>query len=99
MLAAHAAERVQVVPTPNNGAVPDAEMAQDGVIHVAYVTGENAFYVASADNGKTFSAPLRINSQPDRVHPANLFRGPDLALGKDGQVHVVWYSNAFQRKL
>jgi hypothetical protein len=26
-----------------------------------------------------------------------MYRGPDLALGKRGQVHVIWYSNAPQR--
>jgi hypothetical protein len=94
-----ASERVQVVSTPNNGAVPDAEIDKVGAVHVAFVAGQDAFYVKSSDSGKTFSPPLRINSEPGSVHPPNMFRGPDIALGKDGRVHVIWYSNGYQRKL
>jgi hypothetical protein len=94
-----ASERVHFSSLPDKGEVPDAEIDPGGVVHVAYVVGEDAFYVKSSDNGKTFSAPVRINSQPGTVHPANMFRGPDLAIGKNGRVHVIWYVNAYQRKL
>jgi hypothetical protein len=94
-----ASERVQIVRTPNNGAVPDAEVDRNGAVHVAFVAGQDAFYVKSSDNGKTFSPPLRINSEAGSVHPPNMFRGPDIALGKGGRVHVVWYGNGYQRKL
>ena len=97
--AADAAERVRVMQTPGNGQVPDAEVDGKGTVHVAYVAGQDAYYVKSADKGKTFSEPLRINSEPGTVHPPNMFRGPDIALGKGGRVHVVWYVNAYQRKL
>ena len=98
-LAAPAAERVQVVRTPGNGSVPDAEIDQAGTVHVAYVVGQDAFYAKSTDAGKTFTTPLRINSEAGSVHPPNMFRGPDVALGKGGRVHVVWYGNGYQRKL
>ena len=94
-----AAERVRVVRTPNNGAVPDAEIDQNGTVHVAFVAGQDAFYVTSVDSGKTFNAPVRINSEASSVHPPNMFRGPDIALGKGGRVHVIWYGNGYQRKL
>lgn len=90
---------VTVVTTPGEGAVPDAEVAKDGSIHVAYVVGEDVFYVASTNGGKSFSAPLRVNSEPGTAHPANMYRGPDVAIGKNGRVHVIWYVNAYQRKL
>src|SRR5690349_18262583 len=95
----YAVDRVQVVPTPHNGQVPDAEISSEGAIHLAYVGGKDAWYVKSSDEGKTFSEPLRINSDIGAVHPPNMFRGPDLALGKDGRVHVIWYISAYQRKL
>jgi|SRR5438445_13061973 len=28
-----------------------------------------------------------------------MYRGPDLAVGKGGLVHVIWYNNGYQRKL
>lgn len=92
-----AGERVQVLKTPAGGEVPDAEVDESGTIHVVYVKGENAFYAKTAD-GMTFTEPLRINSELNTVHPANMFRGPDVALGKNGRVHVIWYVNAYQRK-
>src|SRR6185503_19204800 len=92
------AGHVQVISTPEKGEVPDAEIDEKGTVHVAYVLREEAFYAKSED-GKTFSKPLRINSEPGTVHPANMFRGPDLAIGKNGRVHVIWYVNAYQRKL
>ena len=99
VLLGSAAERVRVVTTPGNGAVPDAEIDASGTIHVAFVARQDAYYAKSTNSGKTFSEPLRINAEPGTVHPPNMFRGPDLALGKNGRVHVIWYVNAFQRKL
>jgi hypothetical protein len=92
------ADAVRLVHTPNGGEVPDAEIVASGAIHIAFVKGEDAYYAKSNDGGKSFSQPLRINSQPGTVHPANMFRGPDLALGHNGRVHVIWYVNAYQRK-
>jgi hypothetical protein len=98
-LSGFGSERVRVASVPNNGQVPDAEIDRNGTIHVAFVAGQDAFYVSSTDEGKSFSTPIRINSEPGSVHPPNMYRGPDVALGKDGRVHVIWYVNAYQRKL
>ena len=94
-----AAPNVTVANIAGDAAVPDAEIAKDGSIHVAYVAGEDVFYIASTNAGKTFTAPLRVNSEPGTAHPANMFRGPDVAIGKNGRIHVIWYVNAYQRKL
>jgi hypothetical protein len=88
------ANAIRLVQTPNGGEVPDAEVDASGAIHIAFVKGEDAYYAKSDDGGKSFSQRLRINSVPSTVHPANMFRGPDLALGKNGRVHVIWYVNA-----
>ena len=90
------AESVTVIPT--GGTVPDAQIDSRGVIHLVYLAGEDVFYVKSSDRGKTFSAPIRVNSEPGSASGAK-YRGPDLAVGKGGRIHVVWYSNAYQRKL
>jgi hypothetical protein len=88
---------VLVVPVPNGGEAPDAAIDAQGRIHLVYVKAEDAYYVVSTDKGKTLSRPLRINSEPATVHPAEIFRGPVVAIGKDDQVHVVWWVNAYQR--
>lgn len=93
-----AADRVRVLRTPGEGSVPDAETGRSGTVHVAYVAGEDAFYARSTNEGASFSQPIRVNSQVGTVHPAGDFRGPDLALGQDDAVHVIWYANSYQRK-
>lgn len=94
-----AASVVERVATPHGGLVPDAEVDASGNIHLAYVSGGDVFYAKSTDDGKTFSTPLRVNSEAGSAHPAGMFRGPDLAVGANGRVHVIWYNNAYQRKL
>lgn len=91
------APTVTVVPSPDGGEVPDAAIDSQGRIHLVYVKGEDAYYVISSDQGRTFSRPLRVNSEPGTVH-AEMYRGPVIAIGKDDQVHVVWWVNAYQRQ-
>ena len=94
-----AASKVRVVATPGDGAVPDAETDGKGAVHLAYVFGEDVFYAKSTDSGNSFSKPIRVNSEPGTAHPANMFRGPDVAISKGDRLHVIWYVNAYQRKL
>src|ERR1051325_2698127 len=56
----HASDRVRIISTPERGQVPDAEASKDGVLHLAYVAGKDAWYVKSSDEGKTFTTPLQI---------------------------------------
>jgi hypothetical protein len=57
------------------------------------------YYVRSSDYGKTFCAPLRVNSQPGSAVTAGSIRGAQLALGRNGRVHVLWNgSSAAQPK-
>jgi hypothetical protein len=93
-----AAPEVRVVEIPGGGGVADAETAADGTIHLVWVKADDVWYAKSTDDGRTFSEPLRVNSEPGTAHPPNMFRGPDVAVGRDGMVHVIWYNNAFQRK-
>ena len=81
-----------VVSTPNGGAVPDAEVAADGAVHLAYVKDHDVFYVKSADSGATWSVPLAVNSEHGTAHPPNTFRGPDIVWNEmQSAVHVAWY--------
>src|SRR5688572_15974033 len=59
---------VDVQRVPHGGIQPEVATGRDGVIHLVYFTGTPAagdlLYVSSADGGRTFSGPLRVNSQP-----------------------------------
>jgi hypothetical protein len=90
---------VQVVPVPLLGQVPQAIVDRTGAIHLVFVAGEDVYYARSTNGGAFFTAPLRVNSEPGSSHPPNMYRGPDIALGQHGRVHVIWYGNAWQRKL
>jgi hypothetical protein len=86
-----------VAALPAGAIVPDAEVDSAGVIHVAYLLANDVFYVSSGDEGKTFSESVRINSEAGFASGAG-FRGPDIAVGKDGGIHVIWYNAGYQQK-
>lgn len=92
-----ASEAPIVATLPKGAVVPDAEVDDKGRIHVAYLSGNDVFYVRSSDEGQTYSKPIRVNSEPDFASGA-AFRGPDLAVGKDGRIHVIWYNAGYQQK-
>lgn len=89
--------RVQVLPLRRNGSVPDAEVDASGNVHVAFYSEGDVYYTRSSDKGESFSAPLRINSEPGFAM-GGAFRGPDLAIGKGGRIHVVWFNAGYQQK-
>lgn len=82
---------VTTIRVPHGGEVPEVVLDGDGVLHMTYGRGlpGNAFYVQSRDAGKTFTEPVRLNHNPDTVTTGRE-RGPKVAVGKDGVIHVVW---------
>ncbi len=80
---------VNVVPAPAKCLVPDVVMDAKGVLHMVYGLEHHAYYVRSADNGGTFTPPVKVNST-GMVETKMGERGPKLAVGSDGAVHVVW---------
>lgn len=80
---------VRVVQLPEGALVPDVIRDGAGVLHLVYGLGDDAWYVRSADNGRTFSLPVKVNTE-GKVTLKMGERGPKLALGKGGSIHVVW---------
>jgi hypothetical protein len=91
------ADRVRVVILPGNGSVPDAELDADGVVHVAYIADNDVYYVRSTDGGDSFEPAIRVNSEAGFAL-GGAFRGPDLAIGRDQRVHIVWYNLGYQQQ-
>jgi hypothetical protein len=85
---------VTLVRVPGNGIQPEAVVDRRGVPHVLYFSGEaragDLFYVRSSDFGVTFSDPIRVNSQPGSAIATGTIRGGQLAVGRDGRIHVAW---------
>jgi hypothetical protein len=87
-------DSVVLVRVPAHGIQPEAVVDGRGVLHVLYFAGEPAagdlFYVRSPDDGRTFSAPIRVNSQPGSAIATGTIRGGQIAIGRGGLVHVAW---------
>ena len=79
---------------PHGGVQPEVAVDQEGLLHMVYFSGQpgggNLFYVRSADSGATFSAPIRVNSQDGSAIALGTIRGAQLAVGRNGRVHVSW---------
>lgn len=94
---AHAAKPT-VLPTPDGGIQPQAVMDAKGVLHLVYFKGDAAggdvFYVRREADKDRFSTPIRVNSQAGSGVATGTIRGAQIALGKNGRVHVVWYGSS-----
>lgn len=79
---------------PDGGIQPQVAVDDRGTLHVVYVHGDAAhgdvFYATSRDDGATFSAPIRVNHVRGSAIATGSVRGPHIALGRNGRVHVAW---------
>ncbi|GDY24022.1 hypothetical protein LBMAG56_53690 [Verrucomicrobiota bacterium] len=103
LTAASAPAAVRLQRVPKGGLQPQSVTAADGTVHLIYLKGDPAaadiFYVRLAPGEERFSAPLRVNSQPGSAIAIGTIRGPQLALGRAGRMHVAWNgSNTAQPK-
>jgi hypothetical protein len=87
--AAAAKPTVHVVQAPDQCLVPDVVVDTKGVLHMVYGLAHHAYYVRSTDNGAAFTSPVKVNST-GTVETKMGERGPKLAVGTDGSIHVVW---------
>lgn len=85
---------VRLLKTLNGGIQPQAAMDERGTLHLIYFAGEpsggDLFYVRREANRTEFSTPLRVNSQPGSAVASGTIRGAQIALGKNGRVHIAW---------
>ena len=85
---------VDIARVPAGGVQPDVVVDAAKVLHLVYLAGDPAaadvVYTTSRDGGHTFAAPTRVNSQPGSAIAMGTIRGAQIALGRDGTIHVVW---------
>ena len=85
---------VKTMRLPEGGVQPQLVVDAQGVIHVVYLAGEapksDVYYIRSTDHGRSFSQPLRVNSQPGSAIASGSIRGAQIAVGRNGRVHVAW---------
>jgi hypothetical protein len=84
---------ISYIRVPNGGIQPQVA-EQDGVVHLLYFSGDpehgDLSYVQSRDYGRTFTPPLKVNSNPGSAMAVGNMRGGQLAIGRNGRVHVSW---------
>ncbi|HEX5052151.1 MAG TPA: sialidase family protein [Planctomycetota bacterium] len=99
---AGAEPRVQLVRAPAGGLQPRAIVDDEGVLHVVWLQGEaggaDLFCARSTDGGKTFAAALPVNARHGTALAIGNVRGPQLALGPNARLHVLWNGKAPPRE-
>jgi hypothetical protein len=79
---------------PEKGMQPQVAVAADGTVHMVYLAGDpksaDVHYVQRKPGDKQWSKPLQVNRQPGSAIAMGTIRGAQIALGRDGAVHVCW---------
>lgn len=92
--ASAAPPRVRILRLAEGGVQPVAAVDGAGVVHVIFFEGEaragDVYYMKSSDGGATFCKPMRVNALANSAVALGSVRGPQMALGRNGRVHVVW---------
>ena len=85
---------VRLMRVPGGGVQPQVATDAAGVVHLIFLQGDPAaadiFYARLSPGQERFSSPLRVNSQAGSAIAIGTIRGPQMALGKNGRVHVAW---------
>lgn len=85
---------VEMIRTPNGGIQPQAAVDESGVLHLLYYKGEASggelYYVRRTPGESDFSKPVRVNTEASPAIAAGTIRGAQMALGREGRVHVAW---------
>jgi hypothetical protein len=92
------ANRVKTIRVHGVSKVVKAQRGTDGTIHVLFDEEDGPRYVKTTDAGVTFSMPISIVDAASKKPGLN-FQAEDLAIGKDGRVHVAMSNNAWKLKL
>jgi hypothetical protein len=92
------AARVTLIRTPESGIQPQAAVDSAGVVHLIYYkgdsTGGDIYYAKRAPGHAAFSKSIRVNSRSASAIAMGTIRGAQLAIGRNGRVHVAWNGHA-----
>ena len=85
---------VRTLRVPNGGIQPLIARGKEGELLLVYYSGKpgsgDLYLLRSRDDGDTFGKPLRINQQEGSAVATGNIRGAQIAVGKNGRIHVAW---------
>ncbi len=88
------AAKVDLIRAPDKGIQPQTAVDEKGTVHLIYFKGNQGggdiFYTRREPGHEGFSSPIPVNHQPASAIAAGTIRGAQLAVGKNGRVHVAW---------
>jgi hypothetical protein len=90
------AAAVHVLGTPSGDIQPQSAIDPSGTIHLVSFQGAPAggnlnYRTIRVLPGRTeVSLPVRVNSEPNSAVAMGTIRGAQIALGREGRVHVAW---------
>lgn len=94
LLALAATPDVLVLRAPEGGIQPHAAVDAAGTLHLVFLRGDpnasDVFYSRRDAGAKAFTTAARVNSQPGSAVAVGNIRGPRIAMGRDGRIHVAW---------
>ena len=92
---AELSEAVSLLRLPEGARLPRAAVDGKGTMHVVYFQGEpragDLLHVSRAAGAADWSEPRHVNSEPGTVVGIGPIDGGQIALGKDGRLHVTWF--------
>ena len=87
--------KITVLRTPRGGIQPQTMLDPDGVLHMIYFKGDPSAgdieYVWRKSSEEDFSRPIRVNSEPEGAVAVGTVRGPQMAVGRNGRIYVIWF--------
>lgn len=88
-----ATPKIELLRTPHDGIQPQTVIGRNGVLHMIYFKGDASagdIEYVRREPDKDFSQPIRVNSEPGSAVAIGTVRGPQMAVGRNGRVYVVW---------
>ena len=96
-------DAVGVLRTPNGGIQPRASVDGQGIIHLIYFksagAGGNLSYVTRQPGSTEWSEPMRVNMAEGSVVANGAIGVAQIALGRQGRVHVYLVRHAWPEVL
>lgn len=91
---ADAAGHVIVERLPEGWVQPRVVRSVEGTLHRVCLTGDpqgsDVLYSTRRPDAPGWSEPLRVNRRHESAVAVGTIRGPDVAMGAAGRVHVIW---------